>query len=204
VRHGRSLAASGLVLLIAAAPPAPPPHRAAPVAGSLVSLISADDYPNAALLNEEQGDVTVALAIDPKGGVTSCSLKASSGSDSLDTTTCRVLIERARFTPAHDRRGRPVADTYTQKIAWRIQADSGISASVDPYLKCLVAAADRLAAGPGSEEEVADAAYAACTAEERAQLQPPGAPLPAETVQRVRATVRAALLATIRTRRAHP
>src|SRR5206468_2770896 len=73
-----AVAAIGLSLLLAAAPPhrgaPPPPHRAAPIAGNLVSLISSDDYPNAALRNEEQGTVTVALAVDPKGAVSSCTV----------------------------------------------------------------------------------------------------------------------------------
>jgi protein TonB len=121
-----ALATIGLSLLLGAAPPArpAPPHRAAPVAGSLVSLISSDDYPNAALRNEEQGVVTVALDIDPKGNVSACTVTGSSGSDSLDTTTCRLMIERAHFTPAHDRRGRPVRDTYSQTITWRIAGAS--------------------------------------------------------------------------------
>ena len=114
------LGQAALAFLLAATPAAPP-HRAAPVAGSLVSLIRADDYPNAALRNEEQGTATVALGVDPKGTVSSCTVTASSGSDSLDTTTCRLMIERARFTPAHDRRGRPVRDTYVQKITWRLE-----------------------------------------------------------------------------------
>jgi protein TonB len=118
-----ALAAIGLSLLLAAAPPAPPapPHRAAPVGGSLARLIGPDDYPNASLRNEEQGVVTVALAVDSKGNVPSCTVTASSGSDSLDTTTCRVMIERAHFTPAHDRRGRAVRDTYSQTITWRVE-----------------------------------------------------------------------------------
>jgi TonB family protein len=194
------LGPAGFALLLAATSPAPP-HRAAPVAGSLVSLIRAEDYPNAALRNEEQGNVTVALGVDPNGAVTSCTVTASSSSDSLDTTTCRLMIERARFTPAHDRRGRPVRDTFSQTISWRISADSPPSPAVDAYVQCLAAAAQRLAAGPGSDESIADAAYAACPAQEQALL-PPVSPQPPETLERLRKGIRPALLGTIRSLRA--
>lgn len=198
------LAPIGLAVLVAAAPPhraaTPPPHRAAPAAGNLVSLIGSDDYPNAALRNEEQGTVTVALAVDPKGAVSSCTVTASSGSDSLDTTTCRVMIERAHFTPAHDRRGRPVADIYSQTITWRIQGDSAPSPVLEAYVKCVVTAAQRLAAGPGTDKAVAEAAFSACPGEERAML-PPASPQPPENVARLRGGLRPALLQAIHARR---
>ena len=109
-------------LAVAAAPPSRPPAiRAAPAAGSLARLLTTDDYPNAALRNEEQGTVGVKLNVDSAGHVSGCTVTESSGSDSLDTTTCRLMIERGRFTPARNRHGRPVPDTYTQKITWRIE-----------------------------------------------------------------------------------
>jgi TonB family protein len=169
--------AIALALLLAAAPHAPPPpaHRAAPVAGNLVRLITVDDYPHAALRNEEQGNVAVSLAVDAAGHVTSCTVTASSGSDSLDTTTCRLMIERARFTPARNAKGRAVPDTYDQKVGWRIRGENAPSASqaaYDTYTKCLVEAARPFAADPMSDDAVAEVAFARCHAEERALLGP--------------------------------
>lgn len=100
---------------VPATPPAPLPGQ-----GSLASLITADDYPAAALRGHEEGVVGVRLDIDSRGSVTACTVTASSGSASLDAATCAILQQRARFTPARARNGRPMADSYTQKVAWRI------------------------------------------------------------------------------------
>lgn len=106
------------------APPAPPAVRTVPpksAVGNLQGLITADDYPQSALENEEQGTVAVRLSIGTNGRVTDCTVTSSSGSRTLDSTTCRVLRSRARFTPATDNMGRPTTGSFPQRITWRIQ-----------------------------------------------------------------------------------
>lgn len=106
------------------APPAPPAVRTVPpksAVGNLQGLFSTDDYPAAAAENEEQGTVAVRLAIGPNGRVTDCSISSSSGSRTLDSTTCRILRSRARFTPATDNMGQPTTGSFTQRITWRLQ-----------------------------------------------------------------------------------
>lgn len=88
--------------------------------GSVAALFSPGDYPEDALRNGEQGTVGVQLTIDERGRVSRCDVIQSSNSSSLDSATCRVLQERAHFTPAHDSEGRPVVDTYSQRITWRL------------------------------------------------------------------------------------
>ena len=105
-------------------PPAPPPVRTVPpksAVGNLQGLISTDDYPQTALENEEQGTVSVRLSIGTNGRVTDCSVTGSSGSRTLDSTTCRILRSRARFTPATDSMGNPTSGSFAQRITWRIQ-----------------------------------------------------------------------------------
>jgi protein TonB len=48
-------------------------------------------------------------------------VSSSSGSRSLDNATCRILRSRARFTPAKGSNGQPMADTYSQRITWRLE-----------------------------------------------------------------------------------
>jgi protein TonB len=110
------------------APPAPPPppppvRRVEPksAVGNLQGLISSDDYPPSALDREEQGTVGVSLSIGTNGRVSGCSVTSSSGSSTLDRTTCRILQSRARFTPAQDSNGNPTSGTFSQRITWRIQ-----------------------------------------------------------------------------------
>jgi TonB family protein len=105
------------------APPPPPPRMGQPARAraNLASLISSDDYPASALRNEEEGVVTFRLNVGADGRVAACTITKSSGSAALDSTTCRVLTERARFTPARDWRGKPTTDTVAARIVWRIE-----------------------------------------------------------------------------------
>ena len=106
------------------APPAPPPvKRVEPqsVSGNLQGLIRDSDYPQAAIDNDEQGTVSVVLSIGTTGRVTNCSVASSSGSRSLDSTTCRILTSRAKFTPGRDSSGNPTTGTFRQRITWRLE-----------------------------------------------------------------------------------
>lgn len=103
-------------------PPPPPPGRLTPVRAraNLATLLSSDDYPLEALRKGEQGTVSLRLQVGANGRVAGCTITRSSGSAILDSTTCRLLTARARFTPARDARGRPVADSLSSRIVWRI------------------------------------------------------------------------------------
>ncbi|HEU0097136.1 MAG TPA: TonB family protein [Allosphingosinicella sp.] len=118
----------GIALLVsmasAAAPPAPPylsvPRPPWPRI-MIHQLLTSDDYPAAALRNEEQGTTQFRLAVGKDGRVGACTVTSSSGSSSLDSATCRLMMRRAVFDPARDRRGRPRAGRYEGRIAWRIR-----------------------------------------------------------------------------------
>jgi protein TonB len=107
------------------APPAPPPApritQPKSVVGSLQGLIRNDDYPTNAIENDEQGTVSVVLTIGTNGRVSDCSVSGSSGSRTLDSTTCRILKSRAKFTPAQDSNGSPTTGTFRQSIKWVLQ-----------------------------------------------------------------------------------
>jgi periplasmic protein TonB len=112
------------------APPAPPPPpppavkvQPAKARANLASYFSDDDYPQDAIRNEQQGTTGVRLDIGPDGRVTNCTVTSSSGSSSLDSTTCRLLRSRARFTPATDSSGARTSDTTSTRIVWRLPAD---------------------------------------------------------------------------------
>ena len=102
------------------APPPPPPPKIEPARAkaNLASYVSNDDYPDAALRNEEQGVTAFRLEVGPDGRVTSCTVTSSSGSSTLDNATCRIMKSRARFTPATDSSGRKVSDTTSSRIRW--------------------------------------------------------------------------------------
>jgi len=112
------------------APPPPPPPPPQPVKvqpakarANLASYISDDDYPQDAIRNEQQGATGFRLEVGSDGRVSNCTVTSSSGSSSLDNTTCRLMRSRARFTPATDSSGAKTADTVSGRILWRLPAD---------------------------------------------------------------------------------
>lgn len=105
-----------------APPPAPPPVQTSKLTpkGNPAGWATNDDYPPAAMRNEEQGTTGFALQVGPDGRVTSCSVTSSSGSSTLDDTTCRLVTRRAKFTPGKDASGNPIGGAFSSRIRWQI------------------------------------------------------------------------------------
>jgi protein TonB len=99
---------------------APPQANAG--SGDIRTMFSADDYPADAQHKGEEGTVQAALSIDASGRVTNCTIVRSSTYASLDDATCRILQRRARFRPARDAAGNPVADRIVAPpVTWRLE-----------------------------------------------------------------------------------
>ena len=79
----------------------------------------ATDYPMAAVRAGQGGYVTVSFAIGADGRMSDCKVIRSSGYAILDTVPCKVLPKRARFSPAKDANGAPVATRgHTSLSLW--------------------------------------------------------------------------------------
>ena len=107
------------------APPAPPPPprvqpKGAEPRGNPGSWANPNDYPSRALREEREGVTRFTVQVSAEGRVTSCSVTGSSGHSDLDSTTCSLIQRRARFRPATDGNGRPVADTWSSAVRWEI------------------------------------------------------------------------------------
>ncbi|WP_186728709.1 energy transducer TonB [Sphingomonas panacisoli] len=81
--------------------------------GDLGSWFPMNIYPPEAKRKGEQGRVVAELAVDKFGNATACKIVQSSGSMSLDARTCELALANARFVPALDTSGKPVASTFT-------------------------------------------------------------------------------------------
>jgi protein TonB len=131
-----SIVLAALMLFVqnasATIPPAPP-VAAPPTPGSLPpglsrsarpinpgSWVTPDDYPVGALATDQSGAVSFRVSVNPQGLVTACQVTQSSGWPLLDSETCRLISERARFTAALDSRGRPTAASYSNRMQWRL------------------------------------------------------------------------------------
>jgi protein TonB len=97
----------------------PPVHRAIPTNNPGIWLNNVD-YPMDAAWAEIEGVTAFMLEVGIAGTPIRCTVTSSSGSASLDTATCTIMMERARFTPARDGKGRPVRDFFNSKIYWRL------------------------------------------------------------------------------------
>lgn len=144
-------------------------RRAEPVV-SPVSLLSDADYPVEAIRSGQQGAVAYRLAIGADGRVSGCDVLASSGSATLDSTTCRLMTTRVRFHPAANAVGEPVADTYEGRIVWRLPASPGgridlpqrSNAAIGLWSACADGEAARLALSSLGAAEIADRAFQVC------------------------------------------
>lgn len=82
--------------------------------------VTTEDYPSRALREEREGVVRFALTVSSEGTPTGCEIVQSTGSPDLDTQACALIMERARFTPATDKKGRPVDGIYRNSVRWVI------------------------------------------------------------------------------------
>ena len=103
----------------AAAPPPPPPAAAA-----RVSRASAARYLGGGLVDADNaggrfaGSVGVRFTVLPNGRTGNCRVTRSSGNPALDATTCNLLQQRLRFTPATNDDGRAVASEVGSVYTW--------------------------------------------------------------------------------------
>lgn len=62
----------------------------------------------------------LSLAISDEGKVTACTIAESSGNAALDQKACAIMLAKAKFRPAMDRRGQPVMTTKQIRLSWAI------------------------------------------------------------------------------------
>ena len=78
------------------------------------------DYPAESLRKAQTGIVRFLLVVGPDGKPQKCTIARSSGIPVLDTTTCQLMMRRAKFKPAGDANGQPIASYYLSRVRWLI------------------------------------------------------------------------------------
>ena len=84
-----------------------------------------DDYPARALQLREQGSVRLGLTIDAKGKPIRCIATSNDKLPNLQALSCRLIMNRATFSPALDQNGAPVLGLLSQRINWAIPGERG-------------------------------------------------------------------------------
>ncbi|MHC9419975.1 energy transducer TonB [Sphingomonas citri] len=82
------------------------------------------DYPPEVGEAGFQGTVTVKFLVWTDGRVRDCEVMRSSGSQSLDATTCRLIQRRFRYDPSRDTAGRAVPAWILENHEWVIEAEA--------------------------------------------------------------------------------
>ena len=88
--------------------------------GNPQNWLSTDYYPSSAMRDGVQGVTSFRLEVGTDGKPTSCTVTGSSGSALLDDTTCRLVMRRAKFQPAKDTEGNPIASVYSSRTRWQM------------------------------------------------------------------------------------
>lgn len=78
------------------------------------------DYPDISVADRTQGRVILRITVTTGGRAADCSVVATSGDRYIDDRSCRVVMARARFTPALDAAGRPVAIASVFTVTWLV------------------------------------------------------------------------------------
>lgn len=81
------------------------------------------DLPREAREEGVSGTVGVRFVVAVNGRVPSCQVTRSSGNRFLDDFTCRLIVQRYRFKPAHDADGEAFQSVLVQNETWEVRED---------------------------------------------------------------------------------
>ena len=88
--------------------------------GSPGNWIKSDDYPTEALLSGGQAIVQMRLSVDEMGKPTACHIQQTTRGKGFDDAVCGALMRRAKFNPALDADGKPVASYWRRSVVFVI------------------------------------------------------------------------------------
>ena len=117
--------------------PSEPAEKAQPTENP-ANWVTTADYPGWAARTGSQGRVVTELVVEKSGRVSACSILVSSGIPDLDRTACEKLRQRARFKPARDEKGIPIASRYEQSVRFVLPGASSLPAERRLILEYLV------------------------------------------------------------------
>ena len=82
--------------------------------------IKSSDYPENMLMAGQPALVSFRLSIGPDGVPTACHIQATTRPKEFDNAVCKSVMRRARFSPALDAQGQPLASYYQKNVYFRL------------------------------------------------------------------------------------
>ena len=92
-------------------------RHATPV-GSPGAWLHSSDFPQKALMQGHNGLIRFRLDVDDAGRPVGCRVLYRTNPDEFADLSCKLLLQRARLTPALDTAGKPVKSFYINNIRW--------------------------------------------------------------------------------------
>lgn len=83
--------------------------------------LSAEDWPLYLRRAEMAGTIQTRLTVGTNGKASACSVVGSNKPQLFDDSVCLALLKRARFEPARDGNGKPVASYYHSAVTFRFK-----------------------------------------------------------------------------------
>ena len=78
------------------------------------------NYPREMIIAEQSGIVQYRLMVDERGKPSACHLQLASNHREFEKVSCKLLMNVARFDPALDKDGKPIASYWINAIIFRI------------------------------------------------------------------------------------
>ncbi len=82
--------------------------------------VNANDYPRGMIARGKEAIVHFRMSVDEKGDATACYIQQSTRPKAFDDVVCRSLMKRAKFQPARDQNGKPIASYYRNTARFMI------------------------------------------------------------------------------------
>lgn len=83
------------------------------------SWVTAGDYPKAMVLAEQSAIVQFRVMVNEKGVPTSCHIQESTRPKEFDDAVCKNVMKRAKFDPAIDAEGKPMASYWRNSVRFQ-------------------------------------------------------------------------------------
>lgn len=77
-------------------------------------------YPRSMLNGREQASLRIRLDVSPEGRATGCHMQTRLGEEEFEHTACRILMANARYEPALDAQGQPIASYHVLQVVYQI------------------------------------------------------------------------------------
>ena len=87
--------------------------------GNPAKWLHSGDYPRAMLAKSQPGIVRFRLSVGADGKPTACHIQRSTNSEGFDDAVCKGVMRRARFEPALDKGGQPIASYYVNAVRFQ-------------------------------------------------------------------------------------